>query len=48
MSEEETFCIYCQRQFASPKNLRRHIERLHVDTYVYQRINLEHKKEVTP
>lgn len=29
----ETFCIYCQRQFASPANLQRHVLNKHPNTY---------------
>lgn len=30
----QTLCIYCQREFASPKNLQRHVDRKHPDTYI--------------
>ncbi len=30
---KETFCIYCQKQFASVKNFRRHVLTQHAHTY---------------
>lgn len=31
--EEETFCIYCQKEYASPDNLKRHVLTKHPGTY---------------
>jgi len=31
----DDMCIYCQRRFASAANLRRHVKKLHRDTYAY-------------
>jgi hypothetical protein len=28
----DAFCIYCQREYASPRNLWRHVLRMHPDT----------------
>lgn len=30
---EETFCLYCQRKFSSPRRLRDHILTKHPGTY---------------
>ena len=29
----EVFCLYCQREFKSPKNLQRHVREQHPKTY---------------
>ena len=39
MSDGETFCIYCQREYANQVTLRRHIERKHPDTYAFHNVN---------
>jgi len=31
----DTFCIYCQREYANHANLVRHIARKHPGTYTY-------------
>lgn len=31
----DTFCIYCQREYANHANLVRHIARKHPGTYAY-------------
>lgn len=31
----ETFCIYCQKQYQSPQNLKRHVLLNHPGTYRY-------------
>jgi hypothetical protein len=41
MSDGETFCIYCQREYATPKTLRRHIESEHPGTYAAANVNRE-------
>ena len=33
--EDDTFCIYCQRDFASHGNLVRHIDLKHKHTYAW-------------
>jgi BED zinc finger len=38
MIDDEAFCFYCQRQYASRANLVRHIRRAHRDTYAYWNI----------
>jgi len=38
----QTFCIYCQKQYANPRNLRKHIEKKHPGTYADQYVNLEY------
>lgn len=31
--EEETFCIYCQKEYGTPRKLRRHVLKVHPGTY---------------
>lgn len=31
--QDETLCIYCQVEYATPENLRRHVLRKHPGTY---------------
>lgn len=33
MDEPETFCIYCQKEYARPLNLESHVLRQHPGTY---------------
>jgi hypothetical protein len=35
MIDDEAFCFYCQRQYASHANLIRHIRHAHQNTYAY-------------
>ncbi len=43
MSEEETFCIYCQKEYSTPKKLRIHIDKKHPGTYADDNVNKEFK-----
>lgn len=47
MTSEETLCLYCQREYASPNRLRLHVERLHKGTYraIAYAKEKEHTKE---
>ncbi len=38
MSNDDSFCFYCQRQYASKANLVRHIERQHPGTYAHTHV----------
>lgn len=29
----QTFCIYCQKEYGTPERLKSHLHRLHKDTY---------------
>jgi hypothetical protein len=33
--DDEAFCVYCQKQYASPKTLRQHVFRKHEGTTRY-------------
>ena len=33
--DDDSFCIYCQVQYSSPKKLRRHIRTRHKGTYAW-------------
>lgn len=39
MSENESFCIYCQHDYETPQKLRRHIEKKHHGTHAYWNVN---------
>jgi hypothetical protein len=32
---KETYCVYCQKEFASPKRLQKHLGLKHVGTYAH-------------
>jgi hypothetical protein len=40
-ANNQTFCIYCQRDFTSPLSLRMHIEKEHKGSYAFFSVNLE-------
>jgi hypothetical protein len=33
MSDEQTFCIYCQREYGTFSKLKAHLRRVHPGTY---------------
>jgi len=35
---KETFCIYCQQDFKTPKKLQGHVHKKHAGTYAYNAI----------
>jgi hypothetical protein len=39
--DDQTFCLYCQKEYASPRNLRIHIEKKHPGSYADERVNLK-------
>jgi hypothetical protein len=41
--DRQTFCIYCQVEFRSPRRLVNHLKQEHLGTYAY--INLVPKAE---
>jgi hypothetical protein len=44
-----TFCIYCQKEFPSSAKLNNHINRVHIDTYIWHEIrDAPGAKELTP
>lgn len=45
MSEVETFCVYCQKEYASPDNLNRHVLRQHPGTYRANAVTEELKSQ---
>jgi hypothetical protein len=32
---DDTYCIYCQKEYSTPKRLLSHIKRMHKNTYAY-------------
>lgn len=45
VSNNQVFCIYCQKRYASPRNLRRHIEQFHPGTYAEANVNTNLKEQ---
>jgi hypothetical protein len=45
---DDTFCLYCQRKFTTPRRLQRHIDSQHPYTYAYWAIRREKENPPTP